>query len=130
MASNMPPGFPTSSDFSPGQISEQTISWDYHRTDEQGGSNFGTDFWTQAEAVVVDYDIHIISDHGTEGNPNIHILRKLQGVVAVPRGVHVGHRLEPGSPPFGAHARFKGEITMKVVSFQDWIVKALGGFGD
>jgi len=126
MPSNMPPDFPTSSDFSPNQMSEQTISWDYHRTDEQGGGNFGTDFWTHDEAVVVDYDVHIISEHGTKGGPNIHLLKTAMGVVNIPRGVHVGHRLEPGSPPFGAHARFKGEIKMRVVSLQDWLPKAIG----
>lgn len=123
----MPPGFPRSSDFPADQVREYKISWRYHRDHNQGGANYGTDFIAPNDAVVVDFDVHITSDHNTKGDADIHLVMKSLNVVQMPVGVHVGHRLEPIL--FVAGATYQGEITMKMVSPQAWIAKALSNIG-
>jgi len=122
----MPPGFPTADKFPADQVKDQTDSWNFHRDPGQGGQNFGVDFIAHNDAAVVDFEINVISDHGTKGDPDIHLVMKSVGVLQMPVGVHVGHRLEPGDI-FGPRATFKGEVRMKVVSPQAWVKKALEG---
>jgi hypothetical protein len=122
----MPPGFPKSGDFPAGQVTEHTASWHYRRDPGQGGSNFGTDFLAPNDAVVVDYEIHVSSEHDTDGSANIRLVMKSTGVLQMPIGVHVGHRLEPGDI-FGPGATYKGEVKMKIVSPQAWLTKVISG---
>lgn len=122
---DMPPGFPTADKFAPEKVKPHTAEWDFHRNPNSGGQNYGVDLLAPNESVVVGFTINIVSDHNTKGGPDIHIVTKPLGVVTVPSGVHVGHRLEPGGIG-GPGARFKGNVAMQVVSVQDWLPVALG----
>jgi hypothetical protein len=122
---DMPPGFPTVDKFAPNKVKEHTADWDFHRSPNTGGQNYGVDLVTPNESAMVGFTVNVASDHNTKGSPDIHIKTTQLGVVTVPSGVHVGHRLEPGGIG-GPGARFKGTVVMQVVSIQDWLPVALG----
>ena len=120
-----PEGFPKASDFPPGKVGQSTISWSFDREPGSGGHDFGDDHLASADQIVVGFSFNIISDIHTKGHGDLHMILRPQGVLQLPSGVHVGHRLEPGSI-VGAGAHFKGEATLQTVSLQDWIPKAIG----
>ncbi|MEK3837359.1 MULTISPECIES: hypothetical protein [unclassified Paenibacillus] len=113
------PGFPDKSDFDQSKLHEATASWDFHRDPGTGGKNYGEDLKAPNGTVVVDFNTHIDADHNTKGGADIHAYIEDNGMYRIPRGVHVGHRLTPGSIG-GPGASYKGEITMTVVSDADW----------
>lgn len=121
---DMPPGFPTADKFAPGKVKQHVAEWSFHRGPNTGGQNYGVDLIAPNEAVVVGYDVQVIADHNTKGPAAIHITTRTLGVVTVPNGVHVGHRLTPGGLG-GPGASYKGRIIMQIVSVQDWIPVAL-----
>lgn len=122
--SNMTPGYPTSEDFATDAISEYSADFGWHRDPGSGGQNYGVDLVAPDGSAVVDYEVHIKSDHNTKGSPAFYLAEKKVGPMNIPVGVHVGHRLTPGG--FGGPgASFKGTVHMKIVSVPDWMVEFL-----
>ena len=122
---SFPPGFPKASDFPPDKVVENTISWSFDREPGSGGQDFGEDHFAPADSIVVGFSFNIISDINTKGHGDLRLILVPQGVLQLPRGLHVGHRLEPDGFG-GAGAHFHGTAIMQAVSLQDWIPKALG----
>ena len=121
-----PPGFPSAAAFTPAQLKEQKINWEFHRDPGSGGKDFGEDYLAPDDSIVVGFQISVVSENHTKGHGDLYLILQSQGVLQKPRGLHIGHRLEPDSI-IGAGATFKGEATMQIVSFQDWLPKAIGG---
>lgn len=122
---DMPPGFPTAKQFNSSKVKEHVAEWEFRRKGGDGGQNYGVDLIAPNEAVLVGYNVHVEAEHHTKGEGAIYMTTKNLGVLTVPTGVHVGHRLTPDSMPWGAGAIYKGKITMQIVALQDWIPVAL-----
>jgi hypothetical protein len=119
-----PEGYPKPSDFPPDKVTQSTFSWAFHRDPGSGGADFGEDHLASADQIVVGFSFNILSDNNTKGHGDLYLILKTLGVFNLPRGLHVGHRLEPGTFT-QAGANFSGNGTMQTVSVQDWIAKAV-----
>ena len=120
---SMPPDFPRATDFSSNDVTEHIVNWHFHRDHNQGGQNFGMDFHAPNQSAIVDFSIHVTSEHNTKGDAAIYLIMKAISVFHMPCGVHVGHRLEPEL--FTAGATFEGHVTMKIVSPEKWMQQVI-----
>jgi hypothetical protein len=120
MSDNMPIGYPSRGDFPPERVShipDTERHWDRHPG--SGGRNYGENFAVPSGTMLVGWSVLEHSRFGMKGQPVQYVVMEQRGILNVPKGVHVGCRLEPGSLG-GGGASYKYTVQMWVVTEADW----------
>ena len=119
MPDNMPLSFPSTRDFSASQVSQQDNEHHWQRSPGQGGRNYGKDFTIPSGTVLVGWNVLEHSRIRLDGQPAQNVVMEARGRTNVPKGVHVGCRLEPQGRG-GSGASYKFTVQMRFVTEDDW----------
>src|SRR4051812_37796027 len=93
MADNMPPSYPSTENFQ--SVAQQDNEWHWERSPGSGGKNYGMDFGIPSGTMLVGWNVLEHSRIRMDGPPAQYVNMEPRGILNVPKGVHVGCRLEP-----------------------------------